>query len=476
VSVADADVVQLQFSDDVDATTRARIEYAFRTFCAVYERAAEVGDDGQAQIKLHYGVNRGYRNRPLQERAPQPALVSLPPRPIYQRLRITHMPVFHSIGDGVDWLAEIFEWLSAADAYATDERDDVGRIPFSSSLHGRYGLDPTIPYASIAMLELACEIGLDPPQYGPTFVAATHDLDYIPTSRSGDLRRLVQNLGVAALVNRDPVLFASIAGAMLRGIVQGRSPLDCIGTMIEQERKRGIGSTSNVICRRTCRRDANYTLDEPAVVKVLRELHESGAELGVHASYLNIPDRSLGAEVAALRGLGYNVRGVRAHWLRYGTDDLFEAITEAKLEYDTTVGFANRVGFRNGASFIYRPYRFASESAYPFYEIPLAIMDGALYTDAHEHHVAAADLAARVLDMTDAFASGAISVLWHNTVFAGAQIPHAIGRLYWDLPRPIQRWTSAIEVLAARRDSYERAFRASSPAVAQGAPETARRE
>ena len=456
--MAEADVVQLRFDDDLDATTRARIAYAFRTFCAVYERRADVGDGAPAQAQLRYGADRGYRLRPLEEPAPNPAYIRLPPRAVYQRLGITHMPLFHAAGERPDWLAEIFEWLSAADAYAIRDRDEAGRIPFASSLHGRYGLDPTIPYASVAMLELADQLGLDPPRSTPTLVAATHDLDYIPISRLGDLRRLIANLGVAAIVDRDPLLFASIVGAVLRGIVQRRSPLDCIGTMIERERALGIRSTSNVICRRTCRRDGNYALDDPGVVQVLRDLHEADAELGVHASYMNIADRSLAEEVAALRGLGYDVHGGRAHWLRYGTDDLFEAIADAKLDYDTTAGFPNRVGFRNGASFVYRPYRFASESAYPFYEIPLAIMDGALYTDAREHRVSAAALAARVLDMTDAFASGAISVLWHNTVFAGAQIPHSIGRLYWSLPRPTQRWTSAIEVVATRRDCHERAF------------------
>ncbi len=455
--------LHLQFDAGIDPVTRARIEYAFRTFCAVYGRTPVLRDPGAvapAQRSIVYGTTTParYVARSPKEPAPEPAQVALDAHPLYTRLALWRVPVFHGAGPTVDWLGEIFEWLSSADDYAVTQRDDVGRVPFAASIHGRYQLDPTIPYASIAMFELARTLGIEPPASVSASIAASHDLDYLPTSLLGDVKRLMQNLGVAALVDRDPRLVVGILGSVLGGIVRRRSPLNFIDEMIERERVHGIRSTSNVICRRTCARDGNYTLDHPRVARALRKLHDSSGELGVHASYMSLRDGGFGDEVRLLRSLGFNVDGVRAHWLRYAGDDLFEAIADAGLTYDSTVGFSSRVGFRAGATFAYHPYRFASETPYPFYEIPLAIMDGALYTHARERGIAARALCERVLDMVDAFPCGGVSVLWHNTVFEGAQLPHGIGAMYWDLPRRSQQWTTSSGVVDARRHSFERAF------------------
>jgi hypothetical protein len=461
--------LQLCFGQGVDAAARPRIEYAFRTFCAVYECDAIVDDSSgpEGAQRVFYGtpprdastettLSRRYVPRSPLERAPAPVFVSLDPREPYLRLGITKFPVFHGNGQGVDWLGEIFEWISCADEYAVTERDDVGRVPLEAALHGRYDLDPTVPYVSVAMYELARALGINPP-VSTTWIAASHDLDYLPTSAAGNVQRVAKNVAIAALVERDSRLIGDIAFAALRGIVRRRSPVDCIDDMLARERALGITSTSNVICRRASPRDANYTLREPQVWQTLCKLDQVG-ELGVHASYTSLEDGALGDEVEALRAQGFDVSGVRAHWLRYAGDNLFEEVLRLGLSYDSSVGFVGRTGFRSGASFVYRPYRFAAEEPYSFFEVPLAIMDGALYTHARQTHTSPHSLCERVLDMTDAFPAGGISVLWHNAAFEGAQLPRNIGQLYWKLPRSHQRWRTSGEVVAERRVSFDRTF------------------
>jgi len=50
----------------------------------------------------------------------------------------------------------------------------------------------------------------------------------------------------------------------------------------------------------------------------------------------------------------------------------------AGLAYDSSLGFAETCGFRNGANFAFPPYDFEREGPCSFLEIPLAIMDGSL--------------------------------------------------------------------------------------------------
>jgi hypothetical protein len=464
--------IQLRFGPAVELVARTRIEYAFRTFCALYGHrpivyAGDTVTDAQG-IRLAYGAQRSdtdeimlpsrYVARSPQTPVPAPKPVPVRQCATYARLGLRETPVFHGEAGDVDWLGEMFEWLSHADEYAVSERDEVGRIPYASSVHGRYHLDPTIPYASIAMLEFANTIGVEPPS-SQTRIAATHDLDYLPTGAMANARRLIKNMAVAALVDRDLTLVMQIALAGVRGLIRRRSPLDCINVMLVRESARNIRSSSYVICRQGCARDGNYALSMHAARVWLATLAGAGSELGVHGSYRSLEDGTLAAEVHALRDQGFDVQGTRAHWIRYTGDKLYNAIEAiGGMAYDSTVSFVDRVGFRSGASFIYRPYRFATESAYSFFEVPLAVMDGALRTHARHVRARPKQLCDRVLDMVDAFPAGGVSVLWHNTVFEDAQLPHAVGKVYWDLPRPNQRWMRAIDVVSGYRESYSYAF------------------
>jgi hypothetical protein len=396
-----------------------------------------------------------YQPRSPSKSAPAPVHVPLAAHPVYERLDLHETVVVHHDGAATDWLAEVFEWLSHADDYAVSARDDVGRVPFAASYHGRNALDTTIPYASIAMLELARELHVEL-QPEPLVVAASHDLDYLPTDARDNIVRLLKNLAIALLAERDVALAAGIATATLVGAMRGRSPLDCIDMMLAEEAKRGMTSSVYVICRNASRRDANYSLSDPSVLQTLNKLQRAGCELGLHASYECLRDRALPDEAAALRSAGYEGAGVRAHWLRYAGADLFDAIEAVEgIRYDATVGFSERVGFRSGASFVYRPYDFAAERAYDFYEIPLAIMDGALWAHARHCRTSARELCNRVLDVAQAFPGGALGILWHNTVFEGAQLPREIGSLYWDLPRAGQRWMRGIDLVNERREAFE---------------------
>jgi len=463
----------LSFGPGIAPTAKGRITYALNAFCAVYGYDLTSDDEAQSLYdhpRICYG-RPSSRNRDVVipalyvERQPTvplhaPTWVQLEEASTYSKLGLASAPCFHS-SQGVrqvDWLGEIFEWLSCADEYAIKKRDDVGRIPFSACVHGRFDIDPTIPYAAVAMYELNRSIRRVvgetwpdrplKPWTGPEQVIATpsHDLDYLPTSMLDNFHRLAKNMAIAALQYHDAALTGSIGGAALRGLVIGKSPLDCVEEMCRREVAAGVSSTSNVIARHGHSRDANYELEDPRVARALRQIADHGMEIGLHGSYTSLADGTLELELERLAHAGYQPVGVRQHWLRYTADNLFEEVARLGLLYDSTVGFAERVGFRAGASFPYAPYDFRRERAYPFIEIPLALMDVALYQQVRGGGGNAHALCTRVLDATEAFGWGGIAILWHNTVFRGAQIPLELGNLYWELKRPSHKWVTSKEL------------------------------
>ena len=452
--------VQLVFANGIDPQIRHRIRYAFRVFCAIYgfrpiedrcESRIYYGQDGDRK-GLH--LPAVYHARPLEQSAPQPRFVKLDGGHGRASCRF---PLFH-FRDGVtspDWLAEIFEWLSGAHEYSVEARDQAGRIPYSATLHGRFGLDPETPYVGVAMQRLNDGLreihGGDWPdrpvapwtEKHAVVVAATHDLDFLAVSAVGSLRRWVKNLGIAAVTYRDASLLWSIARSGAFRLLRGQALLDGLPSLVAGERQRGIQSTFTVICRSGHRRDPGYRIEDPAVRSRLRRLADAGHEIGVHGSYCSLEKAGgLCEEYALLRDAGFRPYGGRQHWLRYAGTSLFDELRAAGAEYDCSVGYSNRPGFRSGAPFPYPPYDFGSEEPFPFLELPLVLMDTTLY-NLDRRGGSWRSQCERILSQVRSYGWGGVSILWHDTVFSGEQLPPQMADLYWEIKGESDRWISA---------------------------------
>jgi len=450
--------IRLQFSDEVSEIVRRRISYTLQTFCAVFGYNF-VRDQDEKRLRnlltLSYGGNSlrctdalrleaGYTARPLTELASEPSFIA------YRGLQF---PRFHLTANGkTDWLGEIFEWISTADEQAIEQRDSAGRIPYSASLHGRYQLDPCVPYASVAMHhlnELVERNFKNSKQEGSVatsagcVIVATHDIDFLPVSSMSTLKRFLKNIAIATIAYRDLGLAASIFVAGLRRLSTKSSVLDCLPAMLERERQLGIQSTCNFLCRQEHRRDANYQIDDPVTVSYLNKVVQSGAEIGLHGSYnsLELP-RQLAEEYSRLSRLGFSVQGGRQHWLRYQDNSLFDELSRAGAIYDSSVGYSEHVGFRTGACFAYAPYNFHEEAAYPLLEIPLVVMDSALYCKSRNPKDWSSQCN-KILQAVRRYGRGGVSILWHDTVFRGGQLPQEIGDLYWALKDENEKWLTA---------------------------------
>jgi hypothetical protein len=83
-------------------------------------------------------------------------------------------------------------------------------------------------------------------------------------------------------------------------------------------------------------------------------------------------------EVSALREvLGDRPLGGRQHYLRWCPETWIHWETSG-LSYDSTLGFADRIGFRAGTCIPYRPWLFQLNRPADLLEIPLLAMDATL--------------------------------------------------------------------------------------------------
>jgi hypothetical protein len=352
-------------------------------------------------------------------------------------------------GSEPDWLAEIFEWVSCADEYSVTTRDSIGRIDFRDSYAGRHGLDITVPYAAVAMRFLQraickCVERLDAGEDADQthFIINSHDVDILPAGYLRSLQRVAKYSLVSLLVFKSPQNAARQAGKAISMALGDDNPLDQTPELLRRQTESGVGGSYFFIARHAHRRDANYRIDDPAVVDLMRTVEAHGMEVALHGSYTSLDSPSgLEFEFETLRQLRFYPRGNRQHWLRFTLEQLIPSVERTGALYDSSLGW-DAMGFRAGACFAFPPYNFSCERPATFIEIPLAIMEQGMVTGGRPE-TDWFDDAARVLANSRRFGWGGISLLWHPTAFGPSQLPREIERIYWELIARKQQWNDA---------------------------------
>jgi len=291
-------------------------------------------------------------------------------------------------------------------------------------------------------------------------VVCSQDIDFYYVDRISALARLVKNLGISALQSRSWSFFSSNLHSLAKALC-GKRVGDYLPAMLEEMEKSGFHSTLFVVPRQGHRRDPNYRLEELA--PYLSEASKRGFSVELHGSYTSVVGgASLIHESMRLeKAVGKKALGNRQHWLRFDQhDSLFQAIEGAKLVFDSTLGFSDMVGFRNGASFAFPPYDFKKEKPHQFLEIPLALMDVSLEAVSRTLGRNPQDLADEVLRHSRKWGWGGISVLWHNPM-EPLHVPKEINQVFWNcVPKQrhsSERWISARQFVEQCWGRYQNA-------------------
>jgi peptidoglycan/xylan/chitin deacetylase (PgdA/CDA1 family) len=142
---------------------------------------------------------------------------------------------------------------------------------------------------------------------------------------------------------------------------------------------------------------------------------DKGWEVGLHCGYFSYDNLNLiNKEKKRLEKLiGKEVIGCRNHYLRFKVPDTWELLAKAGFKYDSTFGYSDVVGFRNGMCHPFKPINLKTHREIDILEIPLNVMDSTILkymgsTDAWK-------TAKKLIDTTEKY-NGVITLLWHNDV------------------------------------------------------------
>lgn len=181
------------------------------------------------------------------------------------------------------------------------------------------------------------------------------------------------------------------------------------------------------ICGRTApQMDADYELEHPAILSLMRRIHERGHEIGLHPSYNTYQDpAAIVAEANRLRaiaeseGIRQTEWGGRMHYLRWEQPTTLRALSDASMDYDSTLCFADLPGFRCGTCHEYTAFDPVAQEVLRLRIRPLVAMECTVMESRYMGLGSGEAAFAKFKQLKDACRSvkGCFTLLWHNSSF-----------------------------------------------------------
>jgi len=195
------------------------------------------------------------------------------------------------------------------------------------------------------------------------------------------------------------------------------SELNSIRAIALVSKRHGLNSTVYWKAAPPGPKDSGYDPRHNKVRQMVKWLDDAGIESGIHPGYntFRAPEK-LRREVAILRDtLGTRPLGGRQHYLRWSPDTWLDW-ENCGLSYDSSVGFAEQIGFKAGTCIPYQPWLFPLNRQADLVEIPLLVMDRTLLAYMGLTKSQAVQEVNQVVERCR-MVGGVFTILWHNDAF-----------------------------------------------------------
>ncbi|NLK49598.1 MAG: hypothetical protein GX294_03005 [Candidatus Cloacimonetes bacterium] len=328
-----------------------------------------------------------------------------------------------------------------------------GRVDYHQSLQYRWDFTET-PVVDVYSQILLWAVGKYIPEVERDIfwnkdrlfsVSLSHDIDYWDYW-DGKQRRQTFIYNLKTLPKRPLRALWKIAGHGLHKAFF-HNPWRQIKQLIDTENKLGVKSTWFLMSAQDTEDERqDYFANPQYKEEILDLLGEQ--EVGLHGSPQSaFSSEVLEAELNRLRSLGFDPKGFRTHYLHFDYQKSFTILENAGIQYDSTLGYWENIGFRAGISFPFFPFNLAENRPFHVLEIPLIVMDTTLHSPKAMNMSLAQSRRSldRLTDLAAKYQSH-LSLLWHNTSFDPIDYP-GLGKLYWHTIERAQRhkaWVTSL--------------------------------
>jgi hypothetical protein len=309
----------------------------------------------------------------------------------------------------VDLPLSILMTLSRWEETLKRELDPHGRFPVKDSIAFRDGFlhRPIVDEYGLAFQQAiqVCNPGWEPVEKNLR-IKLSHDADHvgIPFRWKNTIRHTTHH--------RRPLDSARD----LFGVMPGFEPSDlrALREIVSLSLSRNLDSAVYWKASQFTPRDSGYDPRHRKIRDTISWLTENQVESGVHPGYdtFRAPEK-LRREIQILReAMGDGPLGGRQHYLRWCPETWIHW-ENCGLAYDSSVCFAEQVGFRAGTCVPYRPWLFALNRHAQLLEIPTLVMDRTLVNYMKLTKEQSIDAVSNCLERCRTV-GGVFTLVWHN--------------------------------------------------------------
>jgi peptidoglycan/xylan/chitin deacetylase (PgdA/CDA1 family) len=301
---------------------------------------------------------------------------------------------------------EMWGLFTRKEEYTSDAQDLYERFPFYATKY-REILEPRVSQYLIRH-------GLSPeyPDNRPFAVCLTHDIDDVYQAAY-----LKCFQAVIALKNRQ-------FGEGVRKAAWMRSkciPWWNFREIMALEEEYSAHSTFYFLAQDRGHLDYTYTIED--LEHEIGTIVDQGWEVGLHGGHTayNNLDTLIGERKRLEAIVKRRVVGYRSHYLRFRVPDTWRYLSEAGFVYDTTLGYPECAGFRNGMCHPFRPFDLQNQREIDIWELPLVAMDRTFDVYMKLGPDCTWRMLRQLIDATER-SRGVVTILWHNTSWSSEQL------------------------------------------------------
>jgi len=333
---------------------------------------------------------------------------------------------------GYDILGLTYWMLNRLEEIGSTALDNHGRFPASASHAYKHSylerplVDEWLDVLGQVMRKTWPEIKLKRHQFS---MKVSHDVDSPSLYSFKPWKTIARMMAGHALKRRDLKAFLQ---APLIKLTTGKQlhrqdPHNTFDWLMDVSEQHNLTSAFYFICGRTSNMDADYQPEHPRIRALMQRMHQRGHEIGLHPSYGTYQTPALiKQEAGRLRAVlaeehiaQYEVGG-RMHYLRWEHPTTLQAWADAGMAYDSTLGYADRPGFRCGTCFEYPAFNPHTQQSLNIRIRPLIAMECTVIDDIYLGLGNTQVAEDKFLELKDTCRKigGCFTTLWHNSYFA----------------------------------------------------------
>lgn len=317
---------------------------------------------------------------------------------------------------GIDIFASTFFMLTRWEEYVCEKKDHFERFPLAESLAYKNNfLDRPIVNEYVEMLwNMLKHLGIEQKRKEKKFeLALTHDVDALRYWKN--TIKSFKTIARDILKFRLMLLIRDIKSCVLSAVGLCKDPFDTFDYLMDVSES--INAKSRfffMACEPTAFDDGYNILDENCRA-LIRKINERGHLIGLHSSYFAYNDPEiLKNQFNLLSNHSLQpITSVRQHCLRFEVPLTWQIMDDNKIEWDSSMGFANKEGFRCGVCYDFSVFNILTRQKLKLKEKSLVAMDVSFFYQG----LAPESVKQKITELLNRVRkyNGTFVFLWHNS-------------------------------------------------------------